>query len=235
MSSRTNKNYKDASVKDRRRIAMPQCSVQTPICSPRRRVIAGMAVSASQWENCGRGVLWMSRKTVVREKWFVDRSPSGAAPGKAGGEHAAPCRFAGACLYLWYLCLVWVKMDGSRRVVTHTCCRSPRNSSPKIGFDRALPRSRGSENGRQTREIEPAKPKPREGVSAVQGPSRCLCFIIHPQYAHNPPTRIARFGCKWCSRFPNLLSEPGLTNTSSNESHHHHDHDHATMSLFVYI
>lgn len=115
-----------------------------------------------------------------------------------------PCRFAGACLYPWYLCACawcgsngWIPLDAC----VHTCCRSPRNSSPKIGFDRALPRSRGSENGRQTREIEPAKPKPREGVSAVQGPSRCLCFI-HPQYAHNPPIRIARFGCKVVQTLP---------------------------------
>lgn len=39
--------------KDRRRIAMLQCNVQTRTCSPRRSVIAGMAVSASQL-----GKLW---------------------------------------------------------------------------------------------------------------------------------------------------------------------------------
>lgn len=144
--------------------------------------------SASQWENCGRGVLWMSRKTVVRKKWFVDRSPSGAAPGKAGGACSAlqVCGCLSVPVVPVCVCLVWVKwMDPARCV--HTCCRSPRNSSPKIGFDRALPRSRGSENGRQTREIEPAKPKPREGVSVVQGPSRCLCFIqpiIRAQSTH---------------------------------------------------
>lgn len=48
----------------------------------------------------------------------------------------------------------------------------------------------------------------------------------------NPPTRIARFGrAGGAGCFPNLLSEHGLANTSSNESHHH-DHDHATMSSF---
>lgn len=154
-----------------------------------------------------------------------------------------PCRFAGAlCLYLCLVCQPgWVNSMGPARCV-HTCCRSPRNSSPKIGFDRALPRSRGSQTGTQTRDIERAKPKPREGVRVsvlCRGPLAALSLPSASSFAHgthntrtNPPTRIARLGrAGGAGCFPNLLSEHGLANTSSNESHHH-DHDHATMSLF---
>ena len=182
--------------------------------------------SASQWENCGRGVLWMSRKTVVREKWFVDRSPHGAAPAKAGGMRCP----AGLRVPVPGWINGWVPPDAFRR--SHLL-QVPRNSSPKIGFDRALPRSRGSENGRQTREIEPAKPKPREGVHAAHGP---LCQPSTHTHPHNTRTEaththrslLVQVGDAEC--LPNPLSEHGLTNTSSNESHHQ-DHDHATMSL----
>lgn len=77
--------------------------------------------TASQWENCGRGVLWMSRKTVVREKWFVDRSPSGAAPGKAGGACSA-LQVCG-CLSVPVVPVLRVpgvgQMDGSRKMRSH--------------------------------------------------------------------------------------------------------------------
>lgn len=50
-------------------------------------------------------------------------------------------RLVCVCVYLC-LYLGWVKWIGSRQMCSHLL-QVPRNSSPKIGFDRDLPRSRG--------------------------------------------------------------------------------------------
>lgn len=136
-------------------------------------------------------------------------------------EQACMCMHASALAGLrvpvvpgWWM---WIRMDGSRQMRSHLLQVGPPGiSSPKIGFDRALPRSRGSETGRTNKqEIERAKPKPREGVSVVQGPislspsclSRSLSLSVcahcfkHPHNTRtNPSPHIIRslWGFKWC-------------------------------------
>lgn len=138
---------------------MPQCSVQTPICSQRRSAIAGMAVSASQlgklWTWCpvdveedgGEGEMVRGQEPV----WRRTSQEQGGASMQASRCHAGlrvpPLVPVTLCVCL---CLVWIKMDGSRQMRSHAAAGPPGISSPKIGFDRALPRSRGSEDGRQT-------------------------------------------------------------------------------------
>lgn len=188
-----------------------------------------MAVTASQWENCGRGVLWMSRKTVVREKWFVDRSPSGAAPAKAGGACGA-LQVCGCLVPVPVPCVpAWVgQFDGSREMRSHLL-QVPQEFISQDWIRPGLAKVQGVtdwQTNKRDRTCEAEAEGGCQGVSALQGPSRCH------NTRTNPPTRIARLGrAGGAGCFPNLLSEHGLANTSSNESHHH-DHDHATMSLF---
>lgn len=117
-----------------------------------------------------------------------------------------PCRFAGACGACESsvpVCLgggcgsEW--MDPARCV--HTCCRSPRNFISQDWIRPGLAKVQGVRDWQDKQaEIERAKPKPREGVSVVQGPlslspsclsrslylSLCvpIASSIHTQYAH---------------------------------------------------
>lgn len=205
--------------KDRRRIAMLQCNVQTRTCSPRRSVIAGMAVLASQL-----GKLWTLCPVDVEEDGGEGEMVRGEEPfwrrtkAKAGGAsmhvHACecPCRFAGACGACESsvtVCLgggcgsEW--MDPARCV--HTCCRSPRNFISQDWIRPGLAKVQGVRDWQDKQaEIERAKPKPREGVSVVQGPlsvsltltlavSVPIASSIHTIRAQIPPhTSFARFG-----------------------------------------
>lgn len=187
---------------------------------------------------------------MVREKWFVDKSPSGAAPAKSKEEQA--CRQAGAmqvcgchhwCLSPCVCACAWCGskwMDPARCV--HTLLQVPQEFHlPRLDSTGPCQGPGGQRMADKQAEIERAKPKPREegGCQCGAGALSRLdhCFINHSLclptiHAQIPPHAFARSGCEWCTRFPNPLSEAGLTNTSSNESHHHHDHDHATNVAF---
>lgn len=205
--------------KDRRRIAMLQCNVQTRTCSPRRSVIAGMAVLASQL-----GKLWTLCPVDVEEDGGEGEMVRGEEPfwrrtkAKAGGAsmhvHASalaglrvpvvPCLRVCPCARV-PVCLgggcgsEW--MDPARCV--HTCCRSPRNFISQDWIRPGLAKVQGVRDWQDKQaEIERAKPKPREGVSVVQGPlsvsltlTLAVSVPIHTIRAQIPPhTSFARFG-----------------------------------------
>lgn len=91
---------------------------------------------------------------------------SRAAPSKAGGA-------CGTSLQVPVPVLCLGGSNGSRQVRSHLL-QVPRNSSPKIGFDRACQGPGGERLARDwadKQEIERAKPKPREVVSVCAGAS----------------------------------------------------------------
>ena len=125
---------------------------------------------------------------MVREKWFVDRSPSRAAPSQGR------CMSMQVCGCLCLARLGWIKMDGWIPPDAFTPAAGP----PGIHLPRLD--STGTCQGPgvdgltdKQEQIERAKPKPREGVSVCRGrlPLASNHPPTHPQYAHNPPTRLA--------------------------------------------
>lgn len=205
--------------KDRRRIAMLQCNVQTRTCSPRRSVIAGMAVSASQL-----GKLWTWCPVDVEEDGGEGEMVRGEEPfwrrtkAKARQEEqACMCMHASAlaglrvpvvpvlcvCPCAW---VVDVDQNGWIPPDAFTPAAGPPGiSSPKIGFDRALPRSRGSENGRQTSRDRTCEAEAEGGCQCGAGAFFLPQSLSHSLAPHhntrtNPSPHIIRslWGCKWC-------------------------------------
>ena len=174
-----------------------------------------------------RGQEPVSRRTKPRQEAchaYIPCTSAGALPCLSSA-----CCLAGLCAFA----CAWVgQVDGSRPDAFTRLLQVPRNSSPKIGFDRAICQGPGVERlaawqtGR-TNKQERGRTCEAEAEGGcqcglcVQGP---LCLLA----SDHPPKCLALFGCNWCGGSPKPLSEHGLTNTSSNELYHHRDLDHAT-------
>lgn len=183
---------------------------------------------------------------MVREKWFADRSPSRAAPSQG---RSMPCIDCPAGLRVPVFCLLLVRLVCARTCAwggsngldparcVHTCCRSPGIHLPRLDSTGTCQGPGVEALAGQTREIERAKPKPREGVSVCAGAALLSCFKPPTPHPHNTRTihlnALLSLVANGTNAPPSPLSEHGLTNTSSNE-YHHHDLDHATTSrLFI--
>lgn len=200
--------------KDRRRIAMLQCNVQTRTCSPRRSVIAGMAVLASQL-----GRLWTLCPVDVEGDGGEGEMVRGEEPfwrrtKPRQEEQACMCMQVPlqVCGCLWCLACVcarvpgwwmWIRMDGSRQMRSHLLQVPQEFHLPRLDSTGPCQGPGGQRLAGQTSRDRTCEAEAEGGCQCGAGASLRLphshsvpiASSIHTIRAQIPPhTSFARFG-----------------------------------------